>query len=87
VTPARPRTPATWLFLGPVRAYRRLVSPLLPPRCRFHPSCSAYAEEALRSHGALRGVSLAVRRVARCHPFNPGGLDPVPEPRRPGVAQ
>jgi putative membrane protein insertion efficiency factor len=62
-----------------VRAYRRVVSPLLPPRCRFAPSCSAYAEEALRAHGAVRGTWLAVRRVARCHPFNPGGYDPVPQ--------
>jgi hypothetical protein len=66
-----------------VTGYRRFVSPLLPPRCRFEPSCSAYALEALRVHGAARGVWLAVRRVARCHPFNPGGYDPVP-PRGPG---
>jgi uncharacterized protein len=62
-----------------VRAYQRLVSPLLPPACRFYPSCSAYAAEAVRRHGALRGSLLAVRRLARCHPFHPGGLDPVPE--------
>lgn len=78
------------LLLLLVRGYRRLVSPLLPARCRFHPTCSAYAEEALRRHG-VRGAWLAVRRVARCHPFNPGGVDPVPdvvaghEPRRAGV--
>ncbi len=61
-----------------VRAYRRLVSPLLPPACRFYPSCSAYAETALRRHGALKGSWLAARRLARCHPFHPGGIDPVP---------
>lgn len=66
----------------PVRAYARLVSPLLPPRCRFAPTCSAYALEALQVHGAGRGTWLAARRVARCHPFHPGGLDPVPPARR-----
>lgn len=62
-----------------LRAYQRLLSPLLGPRCRFHPSCSHYAVEALQRHGALRGSSLALRRITRCHPLNPGGLDPVPQ--------
>ncbi len=61
-----------------VKAYRRLVSPLLPPACRFYPSCSAYAVTALERHGALKGSWLAARRLARCHPFHPGGIDPVP---------
>lgn len=64
-----------------VRAYQLLVSPLLPPSCRFHPSCSAYAAEALRRHGAARGSWLAAKRLARCHPFCEGGIDPVPGQR------
>ena len=66
------------LLLLPVRAYRRLISPLMAPHCRFTPTCSAYAVEALTTHGPLRGSWLAVRRVGRCHPFSDGGLDPVP---------
>lgn len=61
-----------------VRAYQVGLSPLLPSSCRYFPSCSAYAIEALQKHGAWRGSWLAVRRIARCHPFRPGGFDPVP---------
>jgi len=61
-----------------IRGYRRWVSPALPPACRFYPSCSAYALEAVARHGAFHGGWLAVRRLVRCHPFNPGGYDPVP---------
>jgi len=61
-----------------VRAYQTVLSPMLPPSCRYYPSCSAYAIEALEKHGALRGSWLAVRRITRCHPFRPGGFDPVP---------
>jgi putative membrane protein insertion efficiency factor len=61
-----------------VRGYQLFVSPLLGPRCRFYPSCSAYALTAVQRHGALRGSWLAVRRLARCHPWNPGGVDHVP---------
>lgn len=66
------------LLLLMVRFYRRAVSPLLPPSCRFVPSCSAYAEEAIRRHGAARGGWLATRRLLRCHPFGGSGFDPVP---------
>ena len=61
-----------------VRAYRYAVSPRLPPACRFHPSCSEYAQEALERHGALRGGWLAASRICRCGPWHPGGCDPVP---------
>jgi len=60
-----------------LRGYQVLISPLLPPACRFTPTCSEYAIEAVRHHGALRGVYLAARRLLRCHPFHPGGYDPV----------
>ncbi|HUQ76521.1 MAG TPA: membrane protein insertion efficiency factor YidD [Burkholderiales bacterium] len=66
------------LLRSAVRAYRWTVSPLLPPACRFYPSCSEYAEQALERHGALRGGWLAARRVCRCGPWNAGGCDPVP---------
>lgn len=79
--PARRPSPAAWLLLVPVHVYRKVISPLLPPTCRFYPSCSAYAVEALTVHGALRGSWLTGRRLLRCGPWHPGGLDPVP-PRR-----
>lgn len=66
--------PLIWLL----RAYRLLISPLYGQVCRYHPSCSAYALEAVTEHGALRGSWLAVRRLGRCHPWAPGGYDPVP---------
>ena len=61
-----------------IRGYQLFISPLLGPRCRFHPSCSHYAQEALQVHGLRRGGWLALRRIGRCHPWHPGGLDPVP---------
>jgi putative membrane protein insertion efficiency factor len=65
-----------------VRGYRYFIGPLLPPACRFYPSCSAYAEQALQQHGALSGGWLAARRVCRCGPWCAGGFDPVPEVQR-----
>ena len=64
-----------------IGVYRRFVSPLLGAHCRFHPSCSAYAQEALATHGLASGSWLAIRRIGRCHPWNPGGIDYVPPPR------
>lgn len=75
--PGEPSTVARWLLAG-VGFYRRFVSPALPPSCRFTPSCSAYAAEALLRHGAVRGSWLATRRLLRCGPWHPGGHDPVP---------
>lgn len=66
------------VILGALRLYGAAVSPLLGPCCRFAPSCSAYARAAVTRHGAVRGLWLGLRRVARCHPFHPGGWDPVP---------
>ncbi len=79
-TSPRRRSPLAWVVLGFMWLYR-LTSPLRAPRCRFYPSCSTYAVEAVKVHGALRGGWLAIRRVGRCHPWNPGGVDHVP-PRK-----
>jgi putative membrane protein insertion efficiency factor len=67
------------LLLSGLRAYKAFVSPLLPPACRFSPTCSEYAYEAVARHGAVKGSWLAAKRLARCHPFTRGGFDPVPE--------
>ena len=68
-----------WLMLGVVRGYQLLISPLLGPRCRFHPTCSHYAIEAIQRFGAVKGAWLAGRRILKCPPLHPGGEDPVPE--------
>jgi len=70
-------------FVALVRGYQRWISPGLPPTCRFHPSCSAYAVEALLVHGLLRGTALTVWRLLRCAPWHPGGVDPVPPAHTP----
>jgi putative membrane protein insertion efficiency factor len=70
------------ILLALIAGYRLFLSPLLGPRCRFYPSCSAYANEAIESHGPVRGAWLAVKRIAKCHPWHPGGYDPVPPVKR-----
>uniref|UniRef100_A0A7C5EPU6 Putative membrane protein insertion efficiency factor n=1 Tax=Desulfobacca acetoxidans TaxID=60893 RepID=A0A7C5EPU6_9BACT len=68
----------TKIVLGLIRAYQLLIAPIIPQCCRFVPSCSQYAAEALRTYGLMKGLSLTFRRLGRCHPFHPGGWDPVP---------
>jgi putative membrane protein insertion efficiency factor len=79
------RSLATALLVAPIRAYKLLLSPLLPASCRYEPSCSAYAIEALKMHGPLKGLWLAAKRIARCHPISwlggSSGFDPVPPAR------
>ena len=65
------------LTLAMLRFYKRFVSPLLPMACRFHPTCSAYSYEAVERHGVLKGALMSIRRLSKCHPFHPGGFDPV----------
>jgi uncharacterized protein len=67
------------VLVAPIRLYQRFVSPLLGQRCRFYPSCSEYAARAISRHGAFRGSYLGIRRLVRCHPWNPGGVDHVPD--------
>jgi putative membrane protein insertion efficiency factor len=73
-------------LIAVLRGYKRFVSPVLPPACRFSPTCSEYAVEAIEKHGPFDGVRLAVWRIVRCAPWHPGGFDPVPEGRRPSTS-
>ncbi|MBW2657699.1 MAG: membrane protein insertion efficiency factor YidD [Deltaproteobacteria bacterium] len=66
------------VFVALIRVYQYTLSPFLGPACRFHPSCSEYAYQAIMRHGPMRGLLLAIKRILRCHPFHPGGVDPVP---------
>ncbi|GAA2134867.1 membrane protein insertion efficiency factor YidD [Nocardioides bigeumensis] len=76
--PLTRHSPLAWLLIGLLRVYRTFISPLYGQVCRYHPTCSAYALEAVRTHGAIRGSWYAARRLARCHPWAAGGYDPVP---------
>lgn len=67
-----------WLLILPIRFYQKCISPFTPPTCRFTPTCSQYAVEAIRKHGPIRGLYLAIRRILRCHPWGGSGYDPVP---------
>ncbi|MBL8489670.1 MAG: membrane protein insertion efficiency factor YidD [Rhodocyclaceae bacterium] len=67
-----------WLLVALVRFYQYAISPMLGRNCRFHPTCSEYAVEALQRHGTWKGLGLALKRIGRCHPWHPGGYDPVP---------
>lgn len=67
-----------FLLIGLIRVYRLLISPLFPPSCRFQPTCSQYALDAVQTFGTIRGSWMAIKRILRCHPFHPGGYDPVP---------
>ena len=70
------------LFVWLILAYQKIISPLVGPSCRFHPTCSSYAKEAIESHGLLRGTWLAVNRISRCHPLGDSGFDPVPPEKK-----
>ncbi|MGQ9010601.1 membrane protein insertion efficiency factor YidD [Bacillus stercoris] len=70
------------LFIGLIRGYQKFISPLTPPTCRFYPTCSQYGIEAIKTHGALKGGWLTIKRILKCHPFHPGGVDPVPEKKQ-----
>ncbi|WP_415885175.1 membrane protein insertion efficiency factor YidD [Neptuniibacter sp. SY11_33] len=69
------------LLIGLVNIYRYLISPVIGPRCRFHPTCSSYMIEAIKLHGPFKGVWLGLKRLSKCHPYNDGGYDPVPMPK------
>lgn len=75
-----------WLLIAPIRAYQLVISPLLGPRCRFYPSCSQYGLEAIQLHGPLKGGWMTLKRICKCHPLHPGGIDLVP-PRGNGDIQ
>ncbi|HLS66353.1 MAG TPA: membrane protein insertion efficiency factor YidD [Pseudogracilibacillus sp.] len=72
-----------YLFIWVIQFYRKFISPIKPPSCRFYPTCSAYSLEAYKRFGAFKGTLLTVKRIVKCHPFHPGGVDLVPERNRP----
>lgn len=70
------------ILLSIIKFYQKAISPMTPPSCRFHPTCSHYGLEAIETHGALKGTWLTVKRISKCHPFHEGGYDPVPEKKK-----
>lgn len=78
---AHPVSPLQWLAIKLIRLYQTVISPLLGPRCRFHPSCSQYTIEAICLHGLIKGIWLGIKRLLKCHPLHAGGYDPVPQPK------
>ena len=75
---AQNQSPLQWLATTIIRGYQIFISPILGPKCRFHPTCSYYAIEAIKTHGAVKGCWFALKRILKCHPLHPGGSDPVP---------
>jgi putative membrane protein insertion efficiency factor len=71
-------SPVRSILAGAIRFYQKFISPLFPPSCRFHPTCSEYTRQAIMRHGAFKGIWLGIVRISKCHPFHPGGYDPVP---------
>ncbi|ABS75127.1 MULTISPECIES: membrane protein insertion efficiency factor YidD [Bacillus] len=70
------------IMIAFIRGYQKFISPLTPPSCRFYPTCSQYGIEAVKTHGALKGGWLTLKRILKCHPFHPGGVDPVPDKKQ-----
>ncbi|MEC2311221.1 membrane protein insertion efficiency factor YidD [Bacillus velezensis] len=70
------------IMIAFIRGYQKFISPLTPPSCRFYPTCSQYGIEAVKTHGALKGGWLTLKRILKCHPFHPGGIDPVPDKKQ-----
>ncbi|UJF22253.1 membrane protein insertion efficiency factor YidD [Shewanella sp. OMA3-2] len=75
---AQTQSPLQWLATTLIRGYQLLISPMIGPRCRFNPTCSHYAIEAIKTHGTAKGCWFAIKRILKCHPLHPGGSDPVP---------
>ena len=82
-----PTTALQRVALALLRGYKRFISPLLPPACRFQPTCSEYAAESVQYYGVMRGIWMALCRLLRCHPFHRGGFDPVPVPGQPEISK
>ncbi len=80
--PSEEAGPLRRLFVAPIRIYQQYISPAFPAQCRFAPTCSEYARVAILTHGPLKGTWLGIRRIAKCHPFHPGGEDPVPQKKK-----